>query len=113
MAYDWSADSDGTLTCLNAKDTCQGDLCRLDIQFSGELFKIKNSWQKTLHLKNGFDRMATCAPKTSPKTTNTRSTGGHTTVASECCGNGIQRSIYKPDRQECCKDGSVRRMGAC
>ena len=110
IAYDWSVGKDGKPTCTNDKDTCQGDLCRLDLQFVRELKKNKNSWTKDFHLKNGFDRAGTCAPK---KSSQKKPSQGKTTVTSECCGIGISRSIYKPDRQECCKDGSVRPMGSC
>ena len=31
----------------------------------------------------------------------------------QCCGQKLNRVLFKPDKFDCCKDGTVARLGQC
>lgn len=116
MTYNWELSPEG-ISCLDPEKTCQGDLCRLDLAFATEISRIKREWKARNHVKNGFDKKSTCLPAVkgfrSMDGAKKSENSPKIMVQSQCCGQGLTRSLFKPDRKECCKDGSVRDFGTC
>ena len=123
-AYSWTFEA-GKIRCLETEGSCRGDLCRLDALYALEISTMKKRWKAENHVQNGFDRSLHCLPAT---VRNARiqkeklpGQGGEvgqeestkTTRPGQCCGSGLQRVIFKPDRAECCRDGLVRPLGNC
>ena len=108
------------IVLANRGGTCEGDLCRLDISFSDQLYKLKKTWKSQFHAANGFDRSEIC------KTSNPRISSGSISdeddtrnrkesgdSVTQCCGSGLERHIFRSDRMECCKDGLSKPIGTC
>ena len=47
---------------VDDEDTCEGNLCRLDVEFAAAISSLAGSWDAHLEARNGFDRVAECVP---------------------------------------------------
>lgn len=117
-SYNWKVAKNGSVTCLDKAGSCEGDLCRIDIEFSTNLFKLKKQWQPMFHSKNGFDRVETCQGSGAPSSGATDSSKTDRSLQdielrTSCCGVGLGRHIFNKDRMECCEDGQSRPRGTC
>ena len=108
-----------TLILADSEGTCAGDLCRLDISFIDEINEMANVWSEKFHANNGFDRVQTCsdpgrAGKGNIPGTPPGSAGkGAKANNAKCCGKGLERQIFHPNRMECCDDQKIREIGTC
>merc|ERR1712050_485452 len=118
-SYNWKVAKNGSVTCLDKAGTCEGDLCRLDIEYSTNMFKLKKQWKAMFHAQNGFDRVSTCKGSGAPSggggggSSNTDRSLQNTAVRTACCGLGLKRHIFNKDRMDCCEDGESRPTGTC
>jgi hypothetical protein len=109
---------------LAENDTgCGRDLCECDVDFAKEITEVKDTWNEKYTQRGGFDRAAQCQhvegpdmrmgkpgmPAISPRP----QVGNKETVVKNCCGRGLQVSLFNPERQECCKDGTTKHIGTC
>lgn len=110
------------LTLGNNAGTCGGDVCRLDMSFASSLMDLDNSWNAEFHKQNGFNRKKQCgtagarsslesSKENKSKDANDSNTSNDSKYT--CCGKGLGRHLYRPDRLECCKNGSTRPLGTC
>lgn len=92
-------------------DSCQSQVCDCDLQFANGLRMITATYSRSFHKEGGFDRKTNCQP----------AHGGEkhpgqarpNAEPTECCGVGIQRSPFKPNKSECCADGRIESIGEC
>lgn len=117
-SYDWKVGKNGLPQCRDPEGTCEGDLCRLDIKFSAELFKRKSEWKILYHADNGFDRSEMCATSnrmSEGSISNSGSSSGSSSgeAKTSCCGTGLKRHPFHLEKLECCSDGSSRPLGTC
>lgn len=123
-SYEWRVDETGQPKCVSDVGTCEGDVCRLDIGFSNQLYKLKKSWKAPYHANNGFNRLESCkstdtrthsSGSISDKTEQSENEGnGAVTVSkTSCCGVGLDRHMFRIDHLECCMDGSTKQIGMC
>ena len=50
--------------CQEKEKSCQGQLCRCDIEYIQSVLSIKNQFNPENHIDFGFDRMKSCKGKT-------------------------------------------------
>lgn len=109
--YNWQL-KDGKPACVDKKSTCLGDLCRLDLEFVEYLNGVSHLWNPDYHLDYGFDRFKVCGGDSNnnssqkPEKYNGMKEG-------KCCGKGLKRHTYNPEKLECCKNGSTKPFGSC
>jgi len=122
--YDWYAKVTGKIKCggKDYNDTCQGQICQCDMEFANRLRMLgKNLSQKyspEYHKEGGFSRNKRCVGPNDKRSTTGNKTGKDPIekarpVSAECCGTGISRSPFKPERFECCADGRIAIIGEC
>lgn len=117
-SYDWKIGKNGLPNCQDPEGTCEGDLCRLDIKFSTELYKKKDQWKPLYHAENGFDRNEMCKAGSrisDGSISGSSGSGGSSSSESKtsCCGTGLKRHPFHLDKLECCKDGNTSPIGTC
>ena len=108
---------------VDPENTCAGEICRLDKAFAEELNEIYE-WSQDLEVSSGFKRDDTCVSSSAHlrslmrKEDTKETTIEHVITEQEhdkaqCCGQKLNRILFKPDKFDCCKDGSVARLGQC
>lgn len=118
--YKWTVDDKGKIQCLDKKDTCPGDLCRMDLDFVENFNSLSVNWNPKFYIENGFNRWKQCGKSQTPGKDKYGSNGGDSVYQNsgnsghgQCCGKSINSVIYKPERMECCPDGRVKQIGTC
>lgn len=115
-SYNWEITDQGELKCLEKKGTCKGDLCRLDLEFTTKIQSLADTWLSDFHLDYGFDRETDCKGTTNSYDNSSKNPSPRPpkpTVETECCGKGLKRHIFNPERLQCCKDGTTKSIGSC
>jgi len=116
-AYNWKLGENGKPTCADAVGTCEGDVCRLDLEFTSQLVLLETSWNASFHVLNGFDKSSACQSH-EPESFKKSSKSGtakqlNRSLKQDCCGIGLKRHLFKTDRFDCCPDGSTKPVGTC
>lgn len=116
-SYSWEITEDGEIHCVDYKGTCKGDLCRLDLEFTKKIKSMSELWIPDFHMDYGFDRKTDCKGSTKYKDESLKIDGyarpPKPNPETKCCGQGLKRHIFNPERLQCCNDGSTKSIGSC
>jgi len=120
VPYNYKLDKRGVPFCTDPEDTCEGTVCRLEIEFMTQFVKVADVWSQENHASGGFDRETQCiSVKTDRQIEEEKSRGtsrrdkSKVISDSQCCGVGIKRHPYQILKFECCPNGETKLPGAC
>ncbi|CAG5102809.1 Oidioi.mRNA.OKI2018_I69.chr1.g477.t1.cds [Oikopleura dioica] len=121
IPYNYKLDKRGVPFCTDPEDTCEGTVCRLEIEFMTQFVKVADKWSQANHISGGFDRQSQCLGNMSERQIEEAKSEGQSgrreksKVFSEtqCCGNGIKRHPYQIHKFECCPNGQTKLPGTC
>lgn len=103
VKYNWKS-INGEVVCTDDAGTCKRNLCECDLDYAKKIPGVINVFDNNYHLfwsTNGWK----------PETDCKRTPG---TSQPECCQvNDGPFKIFNTLKQECCQDGSIKRIGFC